>query len=112
MAGRGMVLSAEDVARKPMDLGTNRRQNFEQYTCLDGHVERAIDVQALERLRCSTILAAVHKLQHLELCNVQLLAAELGQAHVLDLRLRLVWPYFNTASHPLRSATGGGVCKH
>merc|ERR1719183_1802056 len=83
----GMVLSAEDVAGAPSDLGTHGSESLNEDTCLDGHVEGAIDVEALERCSCTELLAAVHETWHLVLSQSQLLAAKLGKTHVLDLGL-------------------------
>mmetsp|Transcript_58892 Transcript_58892/g.80940 ORF Transcript_58892/g.80940 Transcript_58892/m.80940 type:complete len:329 (-) Transcript_58892:78-1064(-) len=84
---RGVVLGAEDVARAPAHLRTKRLQRLDQHRRLDRHVQRTVDVQALQGLRGAVLLARSHETRHLVLCKVQLLAAELGQAHVLDLGL-------------------------
>merc|ERR1719401_2356258 len=82
-----MVLSAEDVAGAPADLGAHGSERLDKYAGLDGHVQRTVDVQALERLRSAELLPAVHESWHLMLRKCELLAAELSQAHVLHLRL-------------------------
>merc|ERR1712232_177485 len=46
----GLVLGAVDVAGCPTDLGTKGGQGLDEHTGLDGHVQGAIDVHALERL--------------------------------------------------------------
>ena len=46
----GVVLGREDVARGPADLGAERLQRLDQHGGLDGHVQRAGDARALERL--------------------------------------------------------------
>ena len=61
-----MVLSAEDVERAQMNFGTERCDGLDKHTCLNGHVQRAIDVHALERL-LPEICAACHKARHLVL---------------------------------------------
>mmetsp|Transcript_24665 Transcript_24665/g.51260 ORF Transcript_24665/g.51260 Transcript_24665/m.51260 type:complete len:423 (+) Transcript_24665:294-1562(+) len=80
-----MVLSAEDVARAPADRGAHGSQGLNQNTRLDGHVQRAVDVQALEWLTRTELLPAVHKPRHLMLGKRQLLTSELSEAHVLHL---------------------------
>ena len=52
-----MVLCAEYVAWTPAHFCTHDSHSLNQHTCLDGHVDRAIDVDALERLSCASILA-------------------------------------------------------
>ena len=46
------------------------------------------DVQTLAGLSRTKLLAASHKSWHLMLRNVELLAAELGEAHVLNFGVR------------------------
>jgi hypothetical protein len=48
--GGGMVLGREDVAGGPADIGAEFRQRLDQHGGLDGHVQRAGDARALERL--------------------------------------------------------------
>ena len=84
-ARSGMILSTEDVAGAPAHLGAKGRQRLDQHTRLDGHVQGAVDVHALERLRGAKLLSCRHQARHLVLCQGELLAAELGQAHVLHL---------------------------
>mmetsp|Transcript_14139 Transcript_14139/g.37449 ORF Transcript_14139/g.37449 Transcript_14139/m.37449 type:complete len:510 (+) Transcript_14139:196-1725(+) len=81
----GVVLRAEDVARAPAHLGAQRLQGLNQHGRLNRHVQRAVDVQALQGLRGAVLRAGSHETRHLVLGEVQLLAAELGQAHVLHL---------------------------
>ena len=85
---RSVVLRAEDVARAPAHLCAQSAQSLDEHTCLDGHVQRAVDVQALERLPRAVLLPGRHEAWHLVLSQGKLLAAELCQAHVLDLGVR------------------------
>merc|ERR1719491_677342 len=82
-----VVLRAEDVARAPADLCSHRCQGLNEHTCLNGHVQRTIDVEAFEGLRGPELCAAIHQTWHLVLGQSQLLAAKLGEAHVLDTRV-------------------------
>ena len=78
------VLSAEDVAKALMDVGAHGSQGLDHHTRLNRHVRQAVNVRALDWLvRCSVLLA-VHETRHLVLNNAQHLAAELGEAHVLN----------------------------
>ena len=87
-----MILGGEDVARAPADVGTELIQGLDEHRGLDGHVERAHDAHALEGLGGTELLAGVHEAGHLHLGDVQLLAAELREGHVLDLAiLRHLW---------------------
>mmetsp|Transcript_78307 Transcript_78307/g.171637 ORF Transcript_78307/g.171637 Transcript_78307/m.171637 type:complete len:329 (+) Transcript_78307:827-1813(+) len=86
--GSSMILSGEDVAASPPHLGTEGMQGLDEDTSLDGHVEATADVQTLEGLRGAVLLSCVHQAWHLVLGQGQLLAAELGQAHVLNLGVR------------------------
>mmetsp|Transcript_46588 Transcript_46588/g.118141 ORF Transcript_46588/g.118141 Transcript_46588/m.118141 type:complete len:403 (-) Transcript_46588:61-1269(-) len=85
--GRGVVLGAEDVAGAPTHLGTQGRKGLDEHARLNGHVQGAVDVHALEGLSRSILDACGHKAGHLDLRQGQLLAAELGQAHVLHFRV-------------------------
>merc|ERR1719265_3021159 len=80
-----MILSAEDVARAPTDFGTKSGQSLDEHTCLDGHMQRTIDVKPFEWLAWPELLACCHQSWHLVLCQAQLFAAELCQAHVFNL---------------------------
>ena len=79
-----VVLGAEDVARAPKDVRAHGSQGLNHHTRLDRHVQQAITVQALDWLVRGSVLLAVHETRHLVLNNAQRLAAELGEAHVLN----------------------------
>ena len=85
--GRGVVLGREDVARGPADLGAERDERLDEHRGLHGHVERARDPGALERLRVRELLARAHQAGHLVLGEADLLAAVLGQAEIGDLEV-------------------------
>ena len=82
--GGGVILGREDVARCPAHLGAQRGQRLDQHRGLDRHVQRAGDPGALERLRRAELLAQRHQAGHLGLGDLDLLAAEIGEADVLD----------------------------
>ena len=77
---RGVVLGREDVARAPADLGAESNQRLDQHGGLDGHVQRAGDARALERLRVGELGAGGHQAGHLVLGELDLLAAERRRA--------------------------------
>merc|ERR1740117_80825 len=85
--GCGMILSAEDVAGAPPDLGTKLGQSLDQHSSLNGHVQGATDVHALEWLCWAILFSGCHQSRHLMFSKVQFLAAKLGQAHVFHLRV-------------------------
>ena len=65
-------MSAEDVARAPTHLGTERCDRLDKHTGLDGNVQRAIDVHALARLLRPEVCEACHKARHLVLGKSEL----------------------------------------
>ena len=73
--------SAEDVASVQTDLGAHG-SNY-QHTRLNRHVQQPVSVQALEWLARASLLRTVHETRHLVLSHGQILAAELGEDHVL-----------------------------
>ena len=79
----GMVLGREDVAGRPAHFGAELDQRFDQHRGLDGHVQRAGDPRALQRLRRAEFLAQRHQARHLGLGDLDFLAAEIGKAEVL-----------------------------
>jgi hypothetical protein len=82
--GGGVVLRGEDVARRPAHLRAQGLQRLDQHAGLDGHVQRAGDAGALERLRLGKFLADGHQAGHFGLGDRQFLAAPGGQAQVGD----------------------------
>mmetsp|Transcript_54188 Transcript_54188/g.151274 ORF Transcript_54188/g.151274 Transcript_54188/m.151274 type:complete len:247 (+) Transcript_54188:941-1681(+) len=83
-----VVLRAEDVAGAPAHFGPKRVQGLDEDAGLDSHVQRPVDVHPLEGLLRAELLAGRHEARHLVLRQAELFAAELGEAHVLDLGLR------------------------
>ena len=80
----GMVLGREDVAGGPADLGAQLLERLDQHGGLDGHVQRAGDARAFERLCRAEFLAQRHQAGHFGLGDVDFLAAEISKRNVLD----------------------------
>jgi hypothetical protein len=81
------MLGREDVARGPAHLCAQRGERLDQHRGLDGHVQRAGDPRALERLSGCVFIANGHQTGHLGLGNADFLAAPCGQAEVGDLEV-------------------------
>jgi hypothetical protein len=86
--GGGVVLRREDVARRPGDLGAERREGLDQDRGLDRHVQTADHARALERLLLGVLLAERHQAGHLLLGDRHLLATPLGELDVGNLVIR------------------------
>ena len=80
-----VVLSREDVARAPANLGAERNQGLDQHGGLDRHVQRAGDAGSLQRLSGGELFARLHQPWHLVLGKADLLAAKLGVAKIGNL---------------------------
>ena len=89
--GGGVVLRGEDVAACPADRGTEFDQGLDQYRGLNGHVQRAGDAYALERLRRGILLANGHQSGHFEFGNGYFLAAPLGECKVGNFKIGQYW---------------------
>ena len=78
--GRGVVLGGEDVAGAPADLGAEGDEGLDEDGGLDGHVEGAGDVGALEGLGGAELLDHGHETGHLNLRELDLeaTAGEIG----------------------------------
>ena len=85
--GGGVVLGGEDVAADPAHVGAERDEGLDQDGGLHGHVQRAGDLLALQRLRRTELAAQRHQAGHLVLGEADLLAAEVGQREVGDLEV-------------------------
>jgi hypothetical protein len=79
-----VILSREDVARGPADVGAERGQRFDQHGGLDGHVQRTGDAGALERLGLREFLANGHQARHFGFGDVDFLATPVGKVDVSD----------------------------
>ena len=85
--GGRVVLGGEDVAAGPADLGAELDQGLDQHRGLDGHVQRAGDAGAGQRLGVAVALPHGHQAGHLVLGEGDLGAAEVGQGEVGDLEV-------------------------
>jgi len=82
--GGGMVLGGEDVAGAPADIGSEVGEGLDEDGGLDGHVERSHDLDSLEGLAVSVFFPHSHQAGHLDLGELDLLAAKVGKGHILD----------------------------
>jgi hypothetical protein len=80
--GRGVILGREDVAGRPAHIGSQCRQRLDQHGGLNGHVQRADDARALQRLFRTVFLAERHQARHFGFGDIEFLAAEIGQIDV------------------------------
>ena len=83
--GGGMILGGEDVAAGPADVGAEGDHGLDKDSGLDGHVQRAGDTDACERLARGILVADGHEAGHFLLGNVDLFAAEVCQTDVSNL---------------------------
>ena len=65
---------------RPSGLRRRGGQRFDQHRGLDGHVQRAGDPRALQRLRRAEFLAQRHQARHFGFGDLDFLAAEIGEA--------------------------------
>ena len=86
--GGGVVLGREHVAGGPAHLGAEGLQRLDQHRGLNGHVQRAGDARAAQRLRGCEFLADGHKTGHLGLGDGDFLAAPVGELQVGDVVVR------------------------
>ncbi len=82
-----MILGGEDVAAAPADLCAERRERLDQHGRLNGHVQRARDASALQRLGGGVLAADRHQAGHLVLGERHLLAPEVREREVGDLEV-------------------------
>ena len=82
--GSGVVLRGEDVARSPAHVRTQRLQRFDEDRRLDGHVQRARNPGALQRLGSGVLVADRHQAGHLRLGDADLFAAPFGLGGIRD----------------------------
>jgi hypothetical protein len=84
-----VVLRGEDVARHPAHVGAQGGQGLDQHRRLDGHVQRAHDAGARQRLAVGELGAQGHEAGHLDLGQLDLLAAPAREGQVGDLEVAL-----------------------
>ena len=94
-----MVLSGEDVAGAPANLGAESGEGLDEDSGLDGHVKGAGDAGPLEGLRWAELGPAGHEARHLNLGQLDLEAAEVGLGKVLDLVLAAARGFLHQQSH-------------
>ena len=82
--GRGLILGGEDVATRPAHFGAQGDQGFDQHGGLDGHVDAAEDLRALERLLGGILAAHAHQRGHFRFGDDDFAAAPGGQGNVGD----------------------------
>ena len=85
--GGGVVLGREDVAAHPADLGAEVDERLDEHRGLDRHVQRAHDRERRRAAGGAVLLAARHEAGHLDLGQLDLLAAPLGQGEIGDLEV-------------------------
>ncbi|MNF72893.1 hypothetical protein D3C84_548830 [compost metagenome] len=85
--GGGLILGGEDVAARPAHFGAQGDQGFDQHGGLDGHVDAADDLRALERLLGGILAAHAHQGRHFRLGDDDFAAAPGGQGNVGDLEV-------------------------
>ena len=81
----GVILCREDVARHPAHVGAELDERLDEHCGLHGHVQRAHDLRAGERLLALVLAAQRHQARHLVLGETDLLASEFGQGDIGDL---------------------------
>ena len=81
-SGGGVVLGGEDVARAPTDVSTEVLEGLDQDGGLDGHVEGSRDTSGAEGLGGSEFLTARHETRHLNLSQLNVLAAVIGKGNI------------------------------
>merc|ERR1712198_260433 len=82
--GSGAILSREDVAAGPGDVGAKLKESFDEDGSLDGHVEAASDAGTLQRLGVTVLLAEHHESRHLILRHVDNFATPFCEGNVGD----------------------------
>ena len=82
--GGGVILRRENVAADPTHVGAEEAESFDEHGGLHGHVQRAHDLRAGERLRTGVLRADRHQAGHLVLGEADLCATERRLAEVFD----------------------------
>jgi hypothetical protein len=81
----GVILSTEDVARRPGNLSTKVNECLNQDGSLDCCVETSSNTSALQRLILGILLTNCHQSWHLIFSELDLLATEGSKTEVSDL---------------------------
>ena len=82
--GGGVVLRRENVAARPAHRRAEFHERLDENRRLDGHVQRAGDAHALERLARAVFFADGHQAGHFVLGNLNGFAAPFGEREVAD----------------------------
>ena len=85
--GSSLVLGREDVAAHPAHVGAERGQRLDEHAGLDGHVQRPGDAGTGEGLAVTELGPQGHEPGHLDLGQLELLAAPGGEREVGDLEV-------------------------
>ena len=79
---RRVILRGENVATRPAHFRAQAHQRFNQYRCLNGHMQRPGDAHTVERLFRCVFVADRHQPGHFLLGDDDFFAAPIGQAQV------------------------------
>ncbi|GMR54030.1 hypothetical protein PMAYCL1PPCAC_24225 [Pristionchus mayeri] len=83
--GGSVILGGEDVARGPLDRGSELLEGLDEHSSLDGHVEASSDTGTCKRFAGSVLGAHGHKTGHLILGKSDFLQKEVGLRHISNL---------------------------
>ena len=86
--GGSVVLRAENIARCPAHLRTQRLQGFNQHGSLNRHVQAARNACAFKRLGFGKLFTYCHKARHLCLGNGNFLAPPASQINISNGAMR------------------------
>ena len=82
--GSGMILSRENVARRPTHFGTKCLQCFDQHSCLDRHMQAACDAGAFQRFGFRELFACGHQAGHFCFSDRDFPTTEIGKSDIGD----------------------------
>ena len=85
---RSVILSGEDIARRPAHLRAQCLERFYQHSGLDGHMQAAGDSGALQRLLCTVFLPHGHETRHFGFGDQDFLASPVGKRQVSNFKVR------------------------
>ncbi len=85
--GRGVVLGGKNVAAGPAHRRTEFAERFNEDRRLDGHVQRAGNAHALERLRRAVFGADGHEAGHLVFGDLNGFPSPIGQREIAHLEV-------------------------
>ena len=82
--GSSMVLSREDVARRPTYFSAQRLQGFDQHSRLNGHVQATCDAGAFEWFCFRELFAGGHQARHFCFSDLDFATTKVGKTDVGD----------------------------